>query len=82
MSQLVRPLPAILFAAALAWGCYPHAGQPTDTDEQRWKQLAEQACQRGDRPAYEAFAARLDDQDSLRCNDRPKADDSTSGEHN
>ena len=85
--QLPAHSPRYLLAIALvaiSWACYPHTGQASDNDSERWHELAVDACQRGDHGAYKTLIERteLDEDDRSPCPAAAAEYDSTSGDDN
>lgn len=69
---------AVFIAAFTA--CYSHTGQPYRADDAQWRQLATEACERGDLRAYEALLQRSGlPLDNDQCPHRDTDEDTTSG---
>ncbi len=72
-----------LLALTTLTACYSHTGKPLDADQNRWHQLAIEACHRGDQSAYEALIARagIEKEHRTSCQTELPDDDTTSVDH-
>ena len=63
MQTPFRPLRLLMAAALVTYcaACYPHVGSPYGADDQTWVEYAQNACERGDLRAHDAFMSRVDD---------------------